>query len=114
MSVFLRILLIVASIITFLYVAKKIRKEQLKLENSIFWIVLSIVLILLGIFPQIVFACAEWLGVVSPVNFIFLFMIFILLYKVFVQSIKIAHLEEKISNLVQEIAVREHDGEKHE
>ena len=45
-------LLIAGSIITFLFVMKLIRKSTVRIEDTLFWIVFSIVLILLSIFPK--------------------------------------------------------------
>ena len=108
MPLVLRIILIVSSVLTFGYIASKIRKEKLKLENAIFWIVLSLVLIVLGLFPQMMYALADCLGIMSSVNLVYLIVIFILLYKVFDLSVKLARVQEKLDKLVQVIAIKEH------
>lgn len=111
MPLVLRIILIVSSILTFGYVASRIRKEKLKLENAIFWILLSIVLVILGLFPQMMFALADCLGIMSSVNLVYLVVIFILLYKVFDLSIKLARVQERLDQLVQVLAIKEHNKE---
>ena len=40
MTVALRVTLIVASILTLVFIARKVRSSQVKLEDSIFWFVL--------------------------------------------------------------------------
>ena len=55
MSVSLRILLIVAAVITVIWILKKIRKSKVKMEDAIFWLVFSGVLLVLAVFPQISF-----------------------------------------------------------
>ena len=112
MSIILRILLITMSIMTLYYVMKKIRKSQLQIEDSIFWIVFSVGIAILSIFPIIAIFLSRFIGITSPANFIFLVMIFILLLKVFVMSIKISQLEHKLKILVQDIAINENTRKK--
>ena len=105
MSYYLRLLIILASIITLFYVLRKIRKAQIQIADSLFWIFLSLVFVIMGTFPQVVYALTRWMGFQAPVNLIFLVMIFILLLKVFLSSIKISQLEDKLDSLVQEMAI---------
>lgn len=107
MSVLLRVALIVASLFTFLYVGRKIRKSQMRLEDAIIWVLISVGLIVLSIFPHIAYWASSLFGFQAPVNFIFLVMIFILLLKLFLVSIHVSVLESKITELVQEIALRD-------
>ncbi len=102
-----RIVLIVVSLFTFFGIVKRIRNAKVQIENSIFWIGFSALLLLLSIFPGIATWVADLLGIYSTVNFIFLFVIFVLLVHQFSNSIKISQLEDKIKELTQEIAVRE-------
>ena len=69
--------------------------------------VFSFLLLVLSIFPQIAIALADLCGIQSPVNFIFLFMIFILLLHNFYITFRVSHLENMIQSLTQEIAVRD-------
>lgn len=112
MSLEMRIILIVASVLSMLFLIRNIRKSNLTIEYSIFWIFLSIVLVLLGVFPQIATKSAGLLGIASPVNLIYLVIIFILLVYSFVQTVRISNLECKINSLAEEIAIKEHDIEK--
>lgn len=114
MSLVLRIVLIAASVLTTLYVMKKIRNSKAQIEDSIFWILLSVMLIVISIFPGIPTVVARALGIMAPVNFLFLFMIFVLLAKVFSMSLKISTLETRLKNLTQEIAIRNKEEDEHE
>lgn len=107
MSMSLRVILFIVSFLVALYVLRRIRKSKLKIEYSLFWIVFSFLLLVLSIFPQIAIALADLCGIQSPVNFIFLFMIFILLLHNFYITFRVSHLENMIQNLTQEIAVRD-------
>lgn len=109
----LRILLIVSAIWTAYYILRGIRKSQLSIQDSIFWIVFSVVAFLLAVFPNVAIGMTQLLGFVSPANFIFLVFIFILYIKLFSTGQKISVLENKIKKLGYELALKnmeERDG----
>lgn len=107
MSMVLRIALMIVSVLTLWYTARKIRKSQLQIEDSIFWMAFPAALVILSVFPGIANWAAERIGIQSPVNFIFLAIIFILILKAFSLSIRLSQLDVKIRALTQEIALRE-------
>lgn len=107
MSIYLRIILVVISMLSMLNILKRVRKSKLQIEYSIFWIVFSILLILVAVFPQPMFVLAQILGIQSPANMVFLFVIFILLIKLFNMTIEVSQLQYKQQKLVQKIALDE-------
>lgn len=111
MTITLRLVLLVVSVYNCFWIVYNIRKSAVRIEDSIFWIFFSIVLIALSIFPQIVMLGAKITGVQTPVNFLFLSVIFILLIKLFRMTICISRLESKINTLSQEIAIMKYDDE---
>ena len=114
MSLNLRIVLIVISALTMLYVGRKLRKSQVNINDTIFWFFLSVLFVIFSVFPIIAEKGAILLGFYSPVNFIYIVVIFLLLLRCFLLSIKVSQIEEKIRNLTQEIAIREKLKEKKE
>lgn len=103
----LRGVLIAASVLTTLLIMRKIRKEKMMIEESLFWIGFSFMLIVFSIFPQIVFKMSDMVGTQSPSNFIFLFIIFVLIVRMFQMSMKISQLEAKFKDLVARMAIDE-------
>lgn len=112
MSNILRCMLIIASVIIVYWILHKIRKSKVKMEDAIFWMIFSAILIILAIFPQIVYCLSYFLGVLSPANLIFLVIICILVVKVFSLSISVSLLEEKVSIMSSEVAIRTQDYDK--
>lgn len=112
MTVGLRIILLTVALLSCIFVIRKIRKAQMRIEDTLFWIIIAVGTLALGIFPQIAFWCAGLLGIQSPVNFVFLVFVFILLFKVFILTIQISQLQEKIKNLASFIAIKQYDIEK--
>lgn len=113
MSVTLRIILIVSSFLSFFLCVKKIKQSKLKVENSVTWMVGSIILILMSIFSNGVAWISNKLGFVSPVNFVFLAIIAFLLIQLFIDNLNITELNEKIKNLDHYIALKEHEDKEH-
>lgn len=108
MSIILRIMLIVCSFFSFFLCVKKIKRSQLKVANSVTWMLGSILLILMSIFSDLVGWLSEKLGFISPVNFVFLIMIAFLLMQTFIDNIHITELNEKIKDLNHYIALENH------
>lgn len=105
MSVALRICLVALSIISLFYIIRKIRYSKMQIEYTLFWIVLSIIMILMAVFPQIVYWITIAMGMVSAANVVYLFIIGILLVKVFMMTIEISNLESKVQALIQEVGI---------
>lgn len=105
MSVALRICLVALSIISLFYIIRKIRYSKMQIEYTLFWIVLSIIMILMAVFPQIVYWITWRMGMVSAANVVYLFIIGILLVKVFMMTIEISNLESKVQALIQEVGI---------
>ena len=101
MSIYLRIILVVISMLSMMNVMKRVRR-----------FIFSLLLILVAVFPDPMFWLAELLGIQSPANMVFLFVIFILLIKTFNLTLEISQLQYKIQELVQKIALDENKKNK--
>ena len=105
MSLPLRIMLIIASVLTGFYIRKKLQKSQMQIADVVFWMLFGMVLILMSIFPDVVVWLTELIGVQSPVNFVFLVVIFLVIVRCFSLSVKVSLLEAKLQQLVEDDAV---------
>ena len=108
MSIALRVLLIIVSVMNTLNILRRIRKSKLQIHYSIFWLVFSMILIVIAVFPQIVIKLAQIIGFQSPANMVFLLVIFALMFKSFQSTLEISQLQYKIEELTQKIALEEH------
>lgn len=112
MTVFLRICLLTVSILACVYVARKLKKSQLQVVDTVYWIGMSVVFVVLSVFPQLADFLSNLLGFYSTVNFIFLLVIGMLLLRCFLLSIRVSQLDDKIKNLTEEIAIWRNQLEK--
>lgn len=107
MSLTLRIALIVVCVVACIYVLRRIRRAQMEIEDAIYWIFVSTVLVIISIFPQIPDFLSRLLGIQSPSNFVFLAVIFVVIVKLFSLSLEVSLLKQKLKSAIQNIAIRE-------
>lgn len=112
MDFHLQIVFIVASILTIIYIIRKIRKHGLNIDDSIVWIVWAIVLLIFSLFPGISDFVSAKLGFMSTSNFIFSLFIFFLYIMLFSQTIQISRLKEKQKDLIQKLSIKEYEERK--
>lgn len=105
MNFLIRMLLIVCAVLLLVYMLKRIRQAKLKIEYTIFWILFSSVLVLMGIFPKLFYKISYMIGFQSPISMVFLVIIFVLIVKMFFMTLQISQLENKIDALAQQIAI---------
>lgn len=108
----IRILLIIGSLITAGYILRRVRHSKVQIEDTIFWLLFSVALLVLAIFPGIAYWAANLLGFMSPINFVYIVVIFLLLAKEFFMSIRISQLDSKIKILAEQVALNQEKVER--
>ena len=107
MSAELRVILLMAAIFSAWWILLKIRKCKVKMEDAIFWVCFAVILLIMGIFPEVTYWLTGIFHMQSPANLIFL-----ILEKVFTLSIITSQLEDKVTILSAEVALRSHADER--
>lgn len=107
MGLVLRLLLIAASLSTTLYILKRIRHAKLQIEYAIFWLLFAGMLLIMSIFPNLMIMLTRAVGMQSPINCVFLLVIFTLMIKLFMQTLEHSQLEDKLKQLTQRLAIEE-------
>lgn len=111
MTLTLRIVLIVLSVISFILCIRKIKQSKLKVTNAVTWMIGCILLILMSVFANGVEYISSKLGFMAPVNFVFLVIIGFLLIQNFIDNMRITSLSEKLKDLNHYIALENHSKE---
>ena len=104
-----RVVLILCSLFTAIFIIRKIRQSKVQINYAIFWILFSACLLIFSVFPELSISLASLLGIYSSTNFIFLVILFAVIIKLFFNTIEISNLEYKIKELSQKIAIDEKD-----
>ena len=105
MSYVLRGILIVGSILFFVYLLINLRKTKISVDMSVIWIFLSCAILLMAIFPQPFITIIKLLGIESAINGVLIFFILALLLLVFYLFRKIALLNFKMVEIAQKIGI---------
>ena len=108
-NIALRIFLLLVAGFTLLFVVRKLRKSALEIIDSIFWVFLAVLLIVVAAFPRLVFWVTSVFGFDSSSNFVFFCGILVLLARLFTQDLKVATLKRKLTTLTQTEALKEHE-----
>ena len=114
MTMMLRLVLIAGSLLTAAQIIRKIRQSKAQIEDSVFWVFVSGILIVSSVFPRTADLLSRLAGTYTTSNFIFLFIIFLLMVKMFSLTMRISQLETKQKEMVQRIALDQKEREEKE
>lgn len=107
MSLNLRVFLVIGVLVYLLIIIHLLRKKDLNLKYSLIWLFSGIVMLIVSLFPEIIYKLSNILGIYDVTNTVFMvegvFVLFILLS---ITSI-VSHLNEKNRKLVQKIGLLE-------
>ena len=103
------ILTIVVSLGTFLFIVYLLRKGVLKEKYAVLWLGVSGIALFFAVFPGVLRALTEALGVQVPANLLF-FATIVLLVLVAVQlSYELSRHEARIRRLAEEVALQQEE-----
>lgn len=105
---------VIFSIILILFIINLVRKDKLDEKYSILWIIASLVILIVSIFPNIIIVIANKFNVYYPPSLMFLFSIIILgTYIVHISTV-ITKQNKMIVKLTQELGILKEKIEKSE
>lgn len=106
-----QILLVFGAVAILGIVVYAVRKRRILIEDSLFWLAFAVLLVILGVFPQIAFFFARIFGFQSAANFVFTAIMAVLLIKEFRNTSKISLLKDRVVQLSQEVGLRDAEKE---
>ena len=110
----IRICLIIGSLLAAIFVLRRVRQAKVQIEDTIYWLCFSAVLLVLAFFPGIAYWASHLLGFQSPINFVYVVIIFLLLARQFFLSIRISQMDSRLRILTGQVALNQgkQEGEK--
>jgi hypothetical protein len=87
-----------------------VRKNHLMVNHSVWWLMIAVSSIILGVYPRIVDHISRLLGVHYPPTLLFTIGIALILIKMLTMELNQAEQERKIRRLTQKLAILENDG----
>jgi len=103
----LRIALVVIMLLSVIAVIRISKKAKMEVKDAANWIIFSLCLLLVAIFPEIVATVASLVGITLASNAAFALVLFTLIVIVFYLNIRISRLSLRTKDLVQKIGLLE-------
>ena len=108
----LQIEMTIAAIILLIIIVLFLKKNSMSVKNSVAWLLLPVVFIIIAIFPEPLTHFANWLGFETLSNFIFVVIIALLLIICFFLTVSVSRQQNQITRLNQEISILKHKRDK--
>lgn len=96
---------IIIALFLLFYVIHVVKKGKLSIKESFWWVICSIVTLILAVFPKSIDIIARWFGVSYPPALMLVFSVLFLLFMNFRASAKISEQNEKIMELTQQVSI---------
>ena len=96
---------IIIAIFCMIFVFVNVRKKKFSISESFWWMVASVVMLLLAIFPYSIDYVAKLIGVNYPPSLFFVLCIIFLVTMIFRNSKRISAQQEKIIELGQQVSI---------
>lgn len=112
MNLGLVVILLIASLITAIFVFIKIKKSQFKIGDTLYWLFFCLFLLAMTVFPKAVSWISHLVGFEAASNFIFVVIIFLLLVKIFLLDARVSKNEDKLTKISQRYAIDNETKEK--
>ena len=103
----LRFTLILAVAVYFVILAFHFRRKRIKLRFMLLWIFSGILMLLLALFPDILYRIAALMGIVTPVNALFVITLFCIILLLISLTAIVSLQNDSITRLAQENAMLE-------
>lgn len=119
MSINAYIFFLVFAAVIVLLVLAQVRNQNMKEKYAALWLIVSVIIILLVIFPRMLFFFADLIGIESPVNLLFLLSIIMLIGVCLHLTSALSKMGEDVRVLAEEVAImraiqNQPDNEQHQ
>lgn len=97
--------MLVAAVLTVIYVVFKIRQHKLETSDALFWFFFSLLLAVFALVPSLSDFLSNAFGFQSPVNLILVVVIALLLYHQLAQSVNLVKMRGQLSDIAEKLAL---------
>jgi hypothetical protein len=100
-----KIFAVSVAVVFFVIVIDLARRRKLRVEYSILWAVVAVVILALALWYDLLLAITRLIGAVVPTTTLFICGVMFLLFLNLYFSVRVSQLSEQLKNLTQEIAL---------
>ena len=108
MSFKLQIIIAIATVIAFIYIGNKVRTRVIELKYALVWFLLSLVLLIIDLAPNLLESASRLLGVTLPINMLSLLGFAFVLIILYSFTIVLTNENRRTKRLTQEIGLLSH------
>ena len=108
-----QIILILITIAFFLLILRGLKRAKLSTEIAVAWILFAMMLVFISFFPRVPGLISDMIGIKTVTNTIFLIIMFLMICMIYYLCLKVSVLEEKLKNIIQEVSMKDSEGEEH-
>ncbi len=111
MSLRLQVVIALLALFMLLYLVNMVRTKKIDLRYCLSWMALVVLVLILDIFPFILFYITRLLGIETPSNMVFFVGYIFAIILIFSLTVSVSRLSDKVKILTQEIALLRKDME---
>lgn len=112
MSMLLRMEMIVIAILFVVYIIHAVNKKKIRLQYSLIWILISIGVIFIAFFPDVIINFSELMKIETPTNLLYLIAILMNLVVSFHLTTVVSRQADKIQRIIQITSIETYLSEK--
>lgn len=86
-----------------------IRRDRLPISHSLWWLTVSALIAVFGLFPGLIDKFAGWVGIAYPPSLLFMLAILTLLIKVLLEDLEVSTNRRRLLRLAQKTAMLEEE-----
>ena len=101
-----------ASVIALLVILELVRRRRLREEHSLLWLATAIVMLVVGVWRELLHSLAAAVGIVYPPNLLFLLAALFLLFMQLYLSTVITKLTQENKEIAQQVALLHYEVER--
>lgn len=109
-----KIYFIIIALLPIIYIIHEVRKKRFSIKESFWWMVASVLMLILAIFPYSIDWIANKFGVEYAPSLLFVFCIIFLVLMIFRNSKRISEQQVKITELAQNLSILKNEIEKNQ
>lgn len=103
--------MLVLAVIFLLIVIKAVNKKKLWLQYSLVWVVISVLMVIVAVFPGIANWMASIMQIETTSNLIYLLAIFALLILTFSLTVIVSKQSQRMKNIIQMVSIEKYLSE---
>lgn len=111
MGLILKITALVIGIIMVYVVGRSMKKHRMSEVQSVFWLIGAFGVVVMGLFPEILYWAADIFGVWWPPTVLIFFLLVMILFILFNHAQEISVLRTEINELSMQLSLMKHEKE---